>query len=162
MSPRAAWRLETLGFTAVHDYVAGKADWTAAGLPTEGRHGRGGLPGFVTGDIVTTSPDELVGAAVERAASAQTETLVVVNHERVVLGRLRAPHAATRADERVITVMEEGPTTVRADVDAEDLLNRMRARDVAQVLMTTPEGRLLGAIHRRDLGAHISKHAPTP
>ena len=39
MSPRAAWRLETLGFTKVHDYVAGKADWGAAGFPLEGTHG---------------------------------------------------------------------------------------------------------------------------
>ena len=36
MSPRAAWRLETLGFEKVFDYVDGRADWLAAGLPTEG------------------------------------------------------------------------------------------------------------------------------
>src|SRR2546427_13136002 len=36
MSPRAAWRLETLGFEQVYDYAAGKADWGAAGLPREG------------------------------------------------------------------------------------------------------------------------------
>jgi hypothetical protein len=36
MSPRAACRLELLGFTQVHGYVAGKADWLATGLPTEG------------------------------------------------------------------------------------------------------------------------------
>src|SRR6266511_4403171 len=36
MSPRAAWRLESMGFAEVYDYVAGKADWGAAGLPLEG------------------------------------------------------------------------------------------------------------------------------
>ena len=35
MSPRAAWRLEALGYPEVYDYVAGKSDWMAAGLPTE-------------------------------------------------------------------------------------------------------------------------------
>jgi 3-mercaptopyruvate sulfurtransferase SseA len=42
MSPRAAWRLEALGFTQVYDYTVGKADWLAAGLPTErtGSHAR--------------------------------------------------------------------------------------------------------------------------
>jgi rhodanese-related sulfurtransferase len=35
MSPRAAAQLETLGFTKVFDYEAGKADWFAAGLPRE-------------------------------------------------------------------------------------------------------------------------------
>lgn len=34
MSPRAAWRLERLGFEPVYDYVAGKVDWMAAGLAT--------------------------------------------------------------------------------------------------------------------------------
>jgi hypothetical protein len=33
MSPRAAWRLEGLGFERVYDYVPGKADWFASGLP---------------------------------------------------------------------------------------------------------------------------------
>ncbi len=37
MSPRAAWRLEGLGFEKVYDYVPGKADWFASGLPKEGR-----------------------------------------------------------------------------------------------------------------------------
>jgi hypothetical protein len=37
MSPRAAWRLEGLGFEMVYDYVPGKADWFASGLPKEGR-----------------------------------------------------------------------------------------------------------------------------
>jgi hypothetical protein len=36
MSPRAASRLETLGFRHVYDYAAGKADWFSAGLPMEG------------------------------------------------------------------------------------------------------------------------------
>ncbi|MFF5019711.1 rhodanese-like domain-containing protein [Streptomyces sp. NPDC001165] len=36
MSPRAAAQLEQLGFRQVYDYVPGKADWLAAGLPTEG------------------------------------------------------------------------------------------------------------------------------
>jgi 3-mercaptopyruvate sulfurtransferase SseA len=31
MSPRAAWRLKTLGFERVYDYVGGKADWLAHG-----------------------------------------------------------------------------------------------------------------------------------
>src|SRR5207249_889428 len=37
MSPRAAWRLESLGFTEVYEYSAGKSDWGAYGLPLEGK-----------------------------------------------------------------------------------------------------------------------------
>lgn len=36
MSPRAACRLATLGFEQIYDYVAGKSDWLARGLPREG------------------------------------------------------------------------------------------------------------------------------
>ena len=35
MSPRAACRLETLGFEQVYEYTAGKVDWLARGLETE-------------------------------------------------------------------------------------------------------------------------------
>jgi hypothetical protein len=37
MSPRAAWRLEGIGFEKVYDYVPGKAAWFADGLPKEGK-----------------------------------------------------------------------------------------------------------------------------
>ena len=33
MSPRAACRLDTLGFEHVYDYLTGKYDWLARGLP---------------------------------------------------------------------------------------------------------------------------------
>jgi len=35
-SPKAAKRMEQLGFNIVYDYEAGKDDWKEAGLPTEG------------------------------------------------------------------------------------------------------------------------------
>ena len=33
---RAAWRLESVGFSEVYDYTVGELHWLAAGLPTEG------------------------------------------------------------------------------------------------------------------------------
>ncbi len=62
MSPRAAWRLESLGFTKVFDYVAGKADWSASGLPMEGklanycRAGSVAVLTFRPADLQTASP----------------------------------------------------------------------------------------------------------
>src|SRR5438093_12548462 len=35
LSPRAAWRLEQLGFVDVADYAGGKMDWLARGLAFE-------------------------------------------------------------------------------------------------------------------------------
>lgn len=34
-SPKAAERMERLGYQQVYDYTAGKMDWQQAGLPTE-------------------------------------------------------------------------------------------------------------------------------
>ena len=69
MSPRAACRLETLGFARVYDYVLGKADWLAHGLPTEGE--QADLPrakDLLSDDVVTARLDEPVGAVRERVA----------------------------------------------------------------------------------------------
>jgi rhodanese-related sulfurtransferase len=37
LAPQAVAKLSELGYTNAVDYAAGKADWVAAGLPTEGR-----------------------------------------------------------------------------------------------------------------------------
>jgi 3-mercaptopyruvate sulfurtransferase SseA len=71
MSPRAAWRLETLGFEHVADYVAGKADWLAHGLPREGTNAA--VP--TAGDLADSDPptcephDDLTAAAASVARS---------------------------------------------------------------------------------------------
>src|SRR5260370_36490043 len=89
MSPRAAWRLEQLGFTEVYDYVAGKADWLAAGLPSEGPGSatpRAG--GIARRRIATCSPTETVAQARSRVRASEWTRVVVINAERVVLGVL--------------------------------------------------------------------------
>ena len=62
MSPRAAWRLEGLGFERVYDYVPGKADWSASGLPTEGTQaGILTIGNAARRDVPTCAPGEKVG-----------------------------------------------------------------------------------------------------
>ena len=90
MSPRAAWRLEGLGFESVYDYVPGKADWFASGLPREGRLASAPTIGEAARrDVPTCAPAEKVGAVRERVQRAGWDRCVVVNMERVVLGPLR-------------------------------------------------------------------------
>src|SRR6266516_46216 len=63
MSPRAAWRLESIGFTQVYDYVAGKADWGSAGLPLEGTRGSETRVGaHLRHDVPTSRPGSDAGA----------------------------------------------------------------------------------------------------
>src|ERR671911_374235 len=90
MSPRAAWRLEGLGFESVYDYVPGKADWFASGLLREGRLASAPTIGEAARrDVPTCAPAEKVGAVRERVQRAGWDRCVVVNMERVMLGLLR-------------------------------------------------------------------------
>ena len=71
MSPRAAARLATLGFTKVYDYVAGKADWLTAALPSR-RESAGVLragDAIRGGDIACHVGEEL-GDSVDRIRAA--------------------------------------------------------------------------------------------
>jgi hypothetical protein len=79
MSPRAACRLELLGFTQVYDYVAGKADWLAHGLPTEGEQAQ--IPrakDVLRRDAVTARPEEPVGLVAARVAGSPYGFALVV------------------------------------------------------------------------------------
>lgn len=140
MSPRAAWRLERLGFNPVYDYVGGKVDWMAAGLPTA----RADASERRALDAVHPNPATCAPTTPAASLPAGDE-VIVVNDERIVLGRVRAgthPPDATAQD-----VMAPGPTTVRANEPLDPLLERMRSKNVSTMIVTTPEGRLLGVIH---------------
>lgn len=144
MSPRAAWRLERLGYE-VYDYVVSKVDWLAAGLPTvraEPPAPRVSLA--LDTSFPTCAPGDLVA---EIAARIDSDECLVLNEDRVVLGRLRFDRErpdGTTAE----AAMNPGPTTVRADADLGETLDRMRARSVRRIVVTTAQGVLLGVVHR--------------
>src|SRR5260221_14769227 len=95
MSPRAAWRLVTLGFKAVSDYTDGKLDWMAAGLPTEGTNADHPRAADVARkDVVTCRLEERLGDVSDRAASRGRAAAVMVNEERGGLGLLRQKEIA--------------------------------------------------------------------
>jgi CBS-domain-containing membrane protein len=145
MSPRAAWRLEALGYDPVYDYAAGKADWLAAGLPTvtNGQRPRRAAD-VMDRSVATCRPDQVVADIV--ATGGPGGVWVVVNKQRVVLGRLRADHV-DRGDRRTAEeVMEPGPATIRADAPAAETIERMRSRGAATVYVSTPDGVLLGLL----------------
>jgi hypothetical protein len=82
MSPRAAARLATLGFTRIYDYVAGKADWGSAGLPLEGESGSAEPAGAqARADVPRCRLDERLPAVRKRVGDAGWDTCFVVDDQ---------------------------------------------------------------------------------
>ncbi|MGI8795443.1 MAG: CBS domain-containing protein [Acidimicrobiia bacterium] len=147
MSPRAAWRLEALEFHEVYDYTAGKADWLAAGLPVDGPgSGTPRVVDAIARDVPTCRPSESVADVGGRTRSAGWDLCVVVNERKIVQGRLRLDRIDAAPPDTVETVMEPGPATVRADADLASTTERMQRRGTTSLLVTTPDGELLGAL----------------
>src|SRR5207244_1589615 len=116
MSPRAACRLETLGFEQVYDYVPGKSDWLARGRPSEGElAARPTAGGFARDDVVSARLDEPVGAVRVVVESSPYGFALVVSRDGVLLGRLRRSALEGDPQATAEAVMESGPSTVRAD-----------------------------------------------
>jgi CBS domain-containing protein len=151
MSPRAAWRLEGLGFERVYDYVPGKADGFASGLPMEGK--MASVPiirDAARRDVPTCAPTEKFGVVRERLRKAGWDRCVIVNEERVVLGLLRENELASNPEASVEEVMRNGPATFRPNEPVEKMLKGMQARGASAVLVTPSDGRLVGLLYRKD------------
>jgi CBS-domain-containing membrane protein len=152
MSPRAACRLETLGFTEVYDYVAGKADWLAHNLPVEGAHAEVVTAGrLARDDVVTCGLDEHAREVRERIRNSPYGFAIVTSPGGVVLGRLRASVLDECADGTVENLMDPGPSTVRPDTPAAALAKRLADRRLRTAIVTTPEGGVIGVVLRESL-----------
>ena len=160
MSPRAACRLEALGFTQVYDYVDGIADWKAASLPVEGTKDQPPrVADAIRTDVPTCRPDATV-RQVRSLLNNEWDVCVVVDCDRVVVGRLRRSALGTDDEARVDGLMEAGPGTVRPDSLLEPLVDRLIRRDIPHVLVTTPQGELLGVLLRGEAKRLLAGEPP--
>jgi Mg/Co/Ni transporter MgtE len=151
MSPRAAWRLESLGFREVYEYRPGKADWLAAGLPTEGARVPPRAGPLARRDVPTCAPDERVGDVAVRVRQAGWDVCFVVNERRILLGRLDERQLAADPKARVADVMKPGPSTYRPDAPLDEMHHLMEHRQIETLPVTTGDGQLIGAIRRDEL-----------
>jgi Mg/Co/Ni transporter MgtE len=152
MSPRAAWRLESLGFSDVYDYKEGKLDWLAAGLPTEGSNAKRPRAGDIANkDVPTCHLNERLGEVAERLRAAGWAVCVVVNAERVVLGLLREKELGADTEKRIEQVMRPGPSTFRPHVGAVEMATYMVEHDLESSPITSSDGRLIGILLRNDV-----------
>lgn len=159
MSSRAAWRLESLGFSPVYRYAAGKRDWFAFALPIEGEF----AAILKAGDVVrrgvpTCNLTDRVGEAYQRCQAAGWKVCIVVNESRIVLGRLRREAWEADPETLVEEIMEDGPTTFRPDHFLEPLVKRMHEKKVGSVIVTNPDGALIGILFRKEAEARLQEN----
>lgn len=86
----------------------------------------------------------------ERIRGTGWDRCVVVNEERIVLGLLREKDLASEPAATAEEAMRPGLTTVRPDTPAGKMVERMRKRGTAPVLVTTPDGALVRLVYRED------------
>ena len=150
MSPRAAWRLESIGFEQVYDYTAGKADWGSYGLPLEGAEGSGTRVGaYVRTDVPNCRLDDRLQEVCARLDESGWDTCFVLNEERVVLGRIGRRAIRGRGDVTAEEAMTPGPSTIRPSARLREIVERMRRQNLTNLPVTTPDGRFVGLLTLR-------------
>ena len=151
MSPRAASRLESLGFAQVYDYAAGKADWGSFGLPLEGRRPSVTRVGAHTRtDVPACGPQDRMPDVRERVRAAGWDTCFVTNEHGVVLGRLGRTALGGDDDVSVEEAMTLGPSTVRPSLELDAAVERMRAQKLTTLPVTRSDGVLIGVLRLED------------
>jgi predicted transcriptional regulator len=162
MSSRAAWRLESLGFTSVYRYEAGKADWLANGWPIEGEQADQPTAGTLAHrDVPTCSLNEQLDAIRPRLAATEYESCPVVNEQNIVLGLLRRAAWSEDLSKTAQEVMDCAPRTYRLDAQPDAMLKYMDRHAVDSVLVTTSDGELVGLVLRADVTAALGRQNHT-
>jgi rhodanese-related sulfurtransferase len=151
MSPRAAARLELLGFD-VYDYAASKVDWMAHGLPMEGTVAtRPTTLSFARQDVATCKLDERAEEIRQRIDSSPYGFALVLV-DRVVLGRIRRSRLdEAPCDTNAEQLMEPGPSTTRPHIEPDELARQLQRSGANTTILTTPDGELIGIARRTDL-----------
>jgi len=135
----------------VYDYVDGKLDWLAAGLPSEGTNAERPRAGDVARkDVPTCHLDERLGEVRDRVRQAGWDACVVVNEDRVVFGLLRSKELEANPDLRIEEAMRPGPSTFRPFVSIEEMAGFMIEHDLESSPITTSDGRLVGLLRKQD------------
>lgn len=163
MSPRAAARLESIGFAHVYDYVAGKADWGSAGLPLDGENGSETRAGaHVRTDVPTCRPDDRlddISAGLDRSG---WDTCFVLDEQHVVLGRIGRSAIRARGNVSAEEAMTLGPSTIRPSARLEQMVERMRRQKLTNLPVTTSDGRLVGLLLCEDAERALTALAHGP
>jgi Mg/Co/Ni transporter MgtE len=128
--------------------VAGKIDWIAMGMPTEGR-----LTETTIQQLVREVPTCEVGenlVDVKARISGDWNISVVVDPQTVVLGLLDLDHVQD-SQGSIEDVMNPAPLTLRPSVLIAEASEYFERSHLTFALVTRSTGELMGAIRRKDL-----------
>jgi CBS domain-containing protein len=133
-------------------------DWLANDLPHEGDDARATRAGdLARRDVPTCRLMDTFDIVTQRVQDRDPGVCVVVNPENVVLGQVRVADVGdVPADRTAEDVMEPAPDSYRPSAGTAEVLEYMESSDIASVLITTSDGRLIGLLTRSDLLRHAS------
>src|SRR5215211_6273983 len=111
MSPRAAARLDSLGFERVYDYTASKVDYLARGLPREGEKATEQRAGdLLRDDVVRCGLSDPIGRVKSELEASRYGFALVLDEREVVMGRLRRSALESAGAATAEEAMEAGPS----------------------------------------------------
>ena len=152
MGPRAACRLEALGFPEVYDYTAGKADWFAFGYPAEGTMDSAKRIGsLVRKDYCRARLNDRLGDVCRECDEAESDMCAVTTEDGCLLGVIRGSKLRQDADLTAEETMRPGPSTFRPGKTIHEMLDFMQKRNITKSFVTNSSGVLLGIVVRDDL-----------
>lgn len=159
MSPRAASRLEALGFPRVYDYAAGKADWGSYGLPLEGQADSSTRVASVAAtDVPTCTLKDSVSDVASRLPD-RWDICVVTDEDGVVLGLLGRRALRTGEQTPAENAMTPGPSTIRPSARLDAIRQRMRDQKLTRIIVSRSDGVLLGVLRVEAFGADLGDRA---
>jgi Mg/Co/Ni transporter MgtE len=127
-------------------------DWLANNLATEGTQADQQTVGrLARDDLATVRLEDEVSVARSKIDQSPYGHAIVTTADQTVLGLLRSSDLRSASVGSVESVMEAGPSTVRPHLLADEVLKRLRRRELTSAAVTDPQGRLLGVVRRSDL-----------
>ncbi len=138
--------------------MAGKLDWLAAGLPSEGTNAQRPRAGdLARKDVPTAGLKDRLGAVRDRVRALGWDSVVVVTDDRVVVGLLRSKELDRDPNLLIEQAMRPGPSTFRPFVAAHEMAHFMVEHKLESSPITTSDGRLVGLLLQKDVAGELEK-----
>ncbi len=134
-----------MGFSTVFDYMAGKLDWAAYGLPMEKKDGAVYVGDHLQRQVPTCGLHDSVATVSQRLAEAGASLCAVVNAHGVLLGICEAEAVAgAPASTEAQDIMQNAPKTLRPSYPVEDATKLLRRSGKTAIPVTSSDGKLMG------------------